>query len=111
LNQLDTVEIDSITLDSLVDRYKLSKIDFLKIDVEGHELQVLQGSTKVLTEYRPTIIYENWDGVHDCNLPVAEYLRNMGYKLFYYQPFLKKLNPINSNSDLANWLNIIALPC
>jgi len=110
LNQLDTVEIDSITLDSLVDRYKLSKIDFLKIDAEGHELQVLQGATKVIIEYKPTIVYENCDGTHNRNLPVAEYLRNMGYKLFYYQPFLKKLNPINSDDDLANKLNIIALP-
>ncbi len=109
-NQLNTIEVDSITLDSLVDKYSLNKIDFLKIDAEGHELQVLQGATKVLTEYKPQIMYENCDSIHNQNLPVAEYLKNMGYKLFYYQPFLKKLNPINSDADLTNKLNIIALP-
>ncbi len=109
-SQLNTIEVDSITLDSLVDSYRLNKIDFLKIDAEGHELQVLQSATKVLTEYKPQIIYENCDSTHNQNLPVAEYLRNMGYKLFYYQPFLKKLNPIKSDADLTNKLNIIALP-
>lgn len=38
------IEIDVITLDSLIKKYGIP--DFCKIDVEGHELEVLKGLTK-----------------------------------------------------------------
>ena len=42
------------TLNSVLTEYKIEKIDFLKIDVEGLELQVLFGLN--LQKYRPTLI-------------------------------------------------------
>lgn len=38
-------EVRTFTLDSLIQSEKLDRVDFLKIDAEGHELQVLQGSS------------------------------------------------------------------
>jgi FkbM family methyltransferase len=43
-----------ITLDSVLDRYGVHEIDFLKIDVEGHEREVIAGLD--LTRWRPKII-------------------------------------------------------
>jgi len=43
-----------ITLDSL----RLEGCDFLKIDVEGFEYQVLQGARKLIKRYRPVISME-----------------------------------------------------
>jgi len=42
------------TLDNMVDR----KVDWLKIDVEGHEQAVLEGATRVLSEDRPVLQIE-----------------------------------------------------
>jgi FkbM family methyltransferase len=44
------------TLDSLT----FSRIDFLKIDVEGHESQVIEGAQKTISTHLPYIVYEDW---------------------------------------------------
>ena len=44
----DETEIDTITLDAFVDKYKLDDIDFIKIDVQGAELDIFKGSKKTL---------------------------------------------------------------
>jgi FkbM family methyltransferase len=42
------IDIAAITLDDLVTRYALKKIDLLKIDVEGYEVECLSGATEAL---------------------------------------------------------------
>ncbi|NEP55295.1 MAG: FkbM family methyltransferase, partial [Moorea sp. SIO3C2] len=103
-------EVSCFTLDSLIEQEAISKVDLLKIDAEGHELQVLAGSNRILTEFSPTILYENIAGSRGSNLAVADFLRDRGYQLFQYQPYLGQLIPINSREDLQGRLNIIALP-
>lgn len=46
--------VKSVTVDSL----HLSRVDFIKIDVEGHELEVLHGSLKTLEQHRPALMVE-----------------------------------------------------
>lgn len=49
-----TFSIEAVTIDSL----RLPRVDFMKIDVEGHELEVLQGSSQTLERHRPTLMVE-----------------------------------------------------
>ena len=44
-----------------LDDYDLKNISCMKIDVEGHELEVLEGSKNTLNTNRPTIIIEVWN--------------------------------------------------
>jgi FkbM family methyltransferase len=53
-----TIEVDVVTLDRYFEHAK-SRIGVLKIDVEGHELAVLQGARKVLTMHRPMVVCES----------------------------------------------------
>lgn len=47
----DHVEVvDAMTWDSLVDLFQLKKVDFCKVDVEGAEVKLLEGMTKVYPE-------------------------------------------------------------
>lgn len=103
-------EAPCFTLDTLIERENLHRVDVLKIDAEGHELQVLKGSDRLLKDFAPVILYENVAGSQGSNLPVAEYLSSREYQLFRYISFLKQLVPVDSESDLRNSLNIIALP-
>lgn len=102
-------EITCFTLDSVIEQEQLERVDWLKIDAEGHEMKVLAGSEWLLSEFAPNILYENIAGNRSSNLPMAKKLQEKGYQLFCYQPFLKQLLPISSLEDLSNQLNIIAL--
>jgi FkbM family methyltransferase len=52
------VEVDCVTGDHLCGEYGLSRIDVLKIDVEGAEMQVLAGMAGTLARFRPRIVIE-----------------------------------------------------
>jgi FkbM family methyltransferase len=55
---------------------------FLKIDVEGHELSVLEGGQSVLESHRPTLLVE-CEARHRSDgdvRPVFEFLRSLGYE-------------------------------
>jgi FkbM family methyltransferase len=41
-----------------LDDYKLQNVSFIKIDVEGHEIPVLEGAEGTLSECRPTLLVE-----------------------------------------------------
>jgi FkbM family methyltransferase len=51
-----TVAVD--TLDELVEREAMSRLDFIKIDVEGAELQVLEGGQRVIETHQPVMLIE-----------------------------------------------------
>lgn len=65
-----------VTLDSLLDKHGIEKIDFLSLDVEGYELEVLDGLS--LDRYRPALILIE-DRVRD--LARHRYLTANGYKV------------------------------
>jgi FkbM family methyltransferase len=50
--------IEVVTLDELFASQNLTRLDLLKIDVEGYELKVLSGAKQTLARYRPHIILE-----------------------------------------------------
>lgn len=66
LDKLDNIEIEEDT------------IDFLKIDVEGHELKVFQGARETLLKYKPIIFVESFPNKKPG---VDEFLTNLGYRL------------------------------
>jgi FkbM family methyltransferase len=55
---MDTSGASVVTIDDTVDRLKLSRVDFLKIDVDGYEYEVLKGSLRTLKFYKPSIMME-----------------------------------------------------
>lgn len=52
------VKVRLMRLDNYVAARSLGTIDFIKCDVEGHELSVLRGATKTLERDRPAILLE-----------------------------------------------------
>jgi FkbM family methyltransferase len=49
------------TLDGLVERLCLPKVDFIKIDVETMELEVLRGGRRTLQGFRPVVLFETME--------------------------------------------------
>ena len=50
--------VGSITLDAFCKQHDISKIDFIKIDTDGHELNILKGSKDIVNQHKPSIIFE-----------------------------------------------------
>ena len=53
-----TVRVPRVTLDAYVDAHGLASIALIKIDVEGGELDVLQGARRTLAREHPPILME-----------------------------------------------------
>jgi FkbM family methyltransferase len=73
----DGNEVDVVTLDY----FNIQDLTLLKIDVEGHELNVLQGAIETIKRCKPLIFMEVADS------KAKELLINLGYKLtatFWY---------------------------
>ncbi|MGI0483406.1 FkbM family methyltransferase [Geminocystis sp. CENA526] len=104
-----TVTIECLTLDSLMETENLTRVDWLKIDAEGHEIKVLQGAETLLTQFKPNIIYENIGGVHRSNGDVTEYLKSKGYQIYSYRPYVQELVPMTNLNQVSSQLNLIAV--
>ncbi|EPC9939834.1 FkbM family methyltransferase [Pseudomonas aeruginosa] len=51
-------EIPLTSLDSLVSQLAIERLDFIKIDVEGCELEVLKGAESTLNRFKPIVMLE-----------------------------------------------------
>jgi FkbM family methyltransferase len=102
------VKVPCLTLDSLVEQEQLEAVHFMKLDAEGHEINVLQGCQRILEAFSPVILYENIAGSQGSNLEVANFLMQQNYQLNVYQPYLKQLVALSSLNDLNGQLNIVA---
>lgn len=54
----DEVPVEVDTVDGLAGRVGLTRLDFIKVDVEGGELHVLQGGQNTVEKFRPALLLE-----------------------------------------------------
>jgi FkbM family methyltransferase len=78
--RLPDVEVSTFTIDSL----NLGDLDFVKVDTEGAEVEILKGATETLKRCHPKLLIE----IHnkDNGDSVIEFLRKNGYdpsKMFH----------------------------
>ncbi len=100
----NAIETDSITLDSML--HKLGKVDVMKIDVEGAEMNVLLGGEKLIDRYKPRIVME----VQDWSLQrfnynskdIISFLGKLGYKVYDL-----KGNLCNGKNITGNYNNLL----
>ncbi len=81
--ELGDFKKQAVTVRTL-DDYDIESVGFIKIDVEGHELQVLKGGEAMIRKHRPTILVES-ERRHNPNCPqsVFDWLTGLGYSGYY----------------------------
>lgn len=86
INNTPYINVPKNTLDS----YNLTNIGFIKIDVEGHEKEVLEGSIETLKNNNyPKILFESWDEHQEKNnYPAIKlqqelfgFIKSLGYNI------------------------------
>ena len=77
----DADTIDLIDLDSFIDDYEIKRVDFIKMDIEGAEIEALQGAKKSLNLFSPRIAIASYhirDGKRTAEW-VENFLNEQGY--------------------------------
>lgn len=77
--------VEITTIDSIVDQYSVQRIDYIKIDVEGFEHNVIIGALKTLEKFKPKLFIE----LDDENLKdqgtsakeLIELITSLGYSI------------------------------
>ena len=101
------------TLDNFAKREKIERIDFLKIDIEGNELAVLQGSKNLLTKNRILFIQFEFNEMNVYSRTFFKDFIDMlpDYIIYRMMPRgLYKLGPYRpSTHEIFAFQNIIAV--
>ena len=102
---LDTeTEIDAITLDTFIQTNNIGKIDLIKIDVETHEPNVLEGYKQYLPLHRPDFLIEVLtDEVGDKLQQLFDGLQYHYFNIDDKQGTIRKTDTIKK-SDYFNYL-------
>lgn len=104
------------SLDHYISTREISKIDFLKLDVEGMELEVLQGGVVTIAKHRPVLFIEleekNLSRYNSTTQNVLDLLESLGYSEFYISSTYGKLNLIDKKDilKLKAGINIFCIP-
>lgn len=80
------ISIETVALDEYF-KDRTEKINFIKIDVEGHELAVFQGALELLKKDRPILLFECEERHQNGQsiLDTFSYLQDLGYQGFFVQ--------------------------
>jgi FkbM family methyltransferase len=81
----DELTIQVNTLDWFVDYYNVEKVDFLKIDVEGMDLDVLLGALNTIEKFTPVIFIEHNNYRRTVIEEIKELLDKFNYQYETYE--------------------------
>ena len=77
-------QVKVMKLDDWADQENLEKIDFIKIDVEGNEMQTLRGAKAVIEKFQPAMMVEMEQRHHSQPLhQLISEIENWGYETFF----------------------------
>jgi FkbM family methyltransferase len=111
ISRVRRIRVPVVALDEYVKRHDIQKIDFVKIDAEGSEQDVLIGASHVLKTSRPLILIEMADVTTlQFGYPAVElysWIETNGFKMFdiAVDGFLTPAQPKSSYRE-----NMIAIP-
>ncbi len=113
----DVGVMETRTLDNLLSELNPGKIDFMKIDVDGYEAKILQGSERILKNDRPIIILELAPScLRECGSSVEELLEVLvgnDYELLDIvcrKPLPKEAESLENILAQGSSCNILAWP-
>lgn len=95
---VEKVEIQMVALDEFAKEKNLSRIDVVKIDVEGHEFDTVKGCKEILEKIKPVFIIEiELRHAHYPIKDIFDFIIGFGYEVFYFDRKSLKTVPFDFN--------------
>jgi FkbM family methyltransferase len=107
------IRVEVRLLDDVLRMLEISRVDFIKLDVEGAELSFLHGSTKLLqSDSRPAILAEVQDiRTRPWGYPAREIIKFLVSMEYQWFALARDGNLQPVSSDLSSYdANLVALP-
>ena len=97
---IEEIIVEKRTLDSIISKNEI--INFIKIDVEGGEFDVLKGAENLLKKHKPIILFECGKGASDhydtSPNDLFDFLnKKIGLNIYTLQSFIKEQKPLSKS--------------
>jgi FkbM family methyltransferase len=102
MGELGSIKVPVVAIDAL----EYPDVGFMKIDVEGFELEVLKGATETIKRCRPIIYLE--DDRKENSPMLRKYIWDLGYRTKLHQPPLFRPNNFFKNEKSIWKENIVS---
>lgn len=107
-------KVKARTLDEVIAELALSRVDLVKIDIEGGELDVLRSAPKLLNTFRPFIIMEyglnTWPAFNVTGEDLKQLMKDFNYAINVFSMQKQKLIPVTDEVWKSPYINLILTP-
>ena len=91
------------------------KIDFLRMDIEGHELLVLKGARNIIKKYKPMIQFELHSKIlgNEHTRELLDFIKDEDYKISYFlireldMPMMGTINDLKKDYTINDLLHLL----
>lgn len=106
------VSFSAVTIDKFCSEHQIERINFLKVDTEGHELEVLTGGQEMLKDSRIDIIQFEFNEMNVISRVFLKDFYNLLDKYQIYRVDSKRLIPMfdyKSGNEIFQFQNLLAI--
>lgn len=105
---VSVLRVPCMKVDDVISGLCLYRVDFVKIDVEGLEFNVLRGMVEVISKYQPVIFCEIYKGQHSNQQPdeTVRFLIERGYRAYV----IREGELVDYDSHNDTFYNYLFLP-
>jgi FkbM family methyltransferase len=87
LSKEKNVDVQVNTQDNLLQRNGIKQVNWIKIDVEGAELEVLKGAHNILSNSNDISILIEIHGISHLYKPIMEFLKSYNFRIVFEKTF------------------------
>lgn len=83
----NSIELKTTTIDNFVKEKSLNRVDFIKLDIEGFEIEAITGATKTIKDFKPKLaicLYHKKEDLYEIPLLIKSIEPNYKFYIDHY---------------------------